>query len=179
MNKKLILEVGTTFGKWKVISDETIRKNNLTHWKCQCDCGLAELVPLNNLMNGNSTQCRMCSTKKSGVKRRKGIGLISGDYWSQIKNGAKRKNLPFEIRIEEAWDLFNEQEGRCMLSNRKICLTGYPYDKEKTTAVLSLIEPERGFVKDNIVWLHKDVANIKRNLPLQDIYTLAYEIVNG
>jgi hypothetical protein len=179
MNKKLILEVGKKFGKWTVISDETIRKNNLTHWKCKCQCGAEEFVPLNNLMNGNSTQCRTCASKKSGMKRRTGVGLITGDYWSQIKNNARRKNLPFEIRIEEAWDKYNEQESRCALTDRKICLTGYPYCKEKTTAVLSLLEPSKGFIKDNIVWLHKDVEHIKRDLSLDKLYELAKEIARA
>ena len=163
-NKKLNLEIGKRFGKWEIISDETIVKNNITHWKCLCDCGTEQYVPLNNLMNGSSTQCRKCATKEGGKKRRKGYELISGDYWSQIKSSAKRKNITFEVRIEQAWEKFREQEGKCSLTGEAIVLTGYPYDKEKTTARLSLVEPEIGYVHYNIIWIHRDIEKLKGNL---------------
>lgn len=179
MNKKLILEIGKKFGKWTVISKETIRKNNLTHWLCRCDCGKEEYIALNNLMNGSTTQCLNCAKKVAGEKRRKGIGLISGDFWSQFKAKVTRKNLPFDIRIEEAWAKFEEQEGRCALTNRKIVLTGYPYVKEKTTAALSLLEPKLGYVSVNIVWLHKEIDKMKGNLSIYQLYDVASEIVDN
>jgi len=176
MNKKLKLETGKRIGKWEIISQQTKRKNNLTHWLCRCECGTEEYIPLNNLMNGSSTQCINCSTKQSGKKRRKGYELISGDYWSQIKTKAKRKKLIFEIRIEEAWDLFVKQNGKCELTNNKIELTGYPYDKNKTTAILSLIKPELGFVKDNVMWIHKNVAKLKGDMDKDQFMEIIYEI---
>ena len=177
MNKKLILEFGKKFGKWKIISNETIRKNNLTHWLCECECGKEEYVPLNNLMNSSSTQCFDCASKTAGKKRRKGVGLISGDFWSQYKAKVKRKDLPFDIRIEEEWAKFEVQEGLCALTKRKLVLTGYPYDKEKTTAALSLVEPKVGYVSNNIVWLHKEIDKIKGKLSIYKLYDIASEIV--
>jgi len=176
MNKKLKLEIGKNFGKWEIISHKTIRKNNLTHWLCRCECGTEEYIPLNNLMNGSSTQCRNCATKQSGKKRRKGHELISGDYWAQIKFQAKRKQLPFEIRIEQAWKKFEEQKGRCFISNKEIILTGYPYNKKETTAILSLIIPHIGYVIDNIIWIHKDIAKLKGELSYKELLNIVYEI---
>jgi len=179
MNKKLILELGKRFGKWQIVSNETTRKNNLTHWLCECECGKEESVPLNNLMNGSSTQCFSCATKIAGKKRRKGVGLISGDFWSQFKAKVKRKNIDFNIRIEEAWAKFEEQEGRCAITNRVIVLSGYPYDKEITTAALSLTEPKLGYVPANIVWLHKEIDRMKGNLSIYQLYDVANEIINA
>lgn len=176
MNKTLKLEIGTKFGNWEIISEETIRKNNLTHWKCQCQCGFAELVPLNNLMNGSSTQCRNCAAKKSGLKRRKGCGDISGEMWSQIKSNAIKRKLNFDLRIEEAWDRFEYQESKCALSGDPIILTGYPYVKENTTAVLTLIDNNGGFTKENIIWIHKDVAEMKSSMSLDRFLELSYKV---
>jgi hypothetical protein len=160
-NKKLNLEVGKKFGKWTIVSDQTVKLNNITHWQCQCECGREQLVPLNNLMNGSSTQCKNCSAKIGGQKRRKGYEEISGNHWSQIKSQAKRKNVSFEIRIEEAWEIYKKQHEQCALSGKKITFSGYPYDASKNTAILDRIEPTLGFVKYNCQWIHKDVARIK------------------
>ncbi len=160
MNNKLNLEIGTKFGKWKIVSNRTKKISNITNWTCKCECGHEQFVPLNNLMNGSSTQCEFCSKKESGKKRRKGHKLISGDMWSQIKRKAEKKGIFFDLRIEEAWEQYVHQNGRC-ITNQKIYLSGYPYDKDKTTAVLVLSKPEDGFIKDNIMWVDTNIAKMK------------------
>ena len=160
-NKKLLLEVGKIFGKWEIISNKTLSINNITNWKCQCECGRTQFVPLNNLMNGSSTQCKKCAAKEGGIKRRKGYKKLSGNQWSQLKSQAKRKNLSFEIRIEEAWELYKSQHEQCAYTGKKIEFSGYPYNSDKNTAVLDRIEPTIGFKRFNCQWIHKDVAHIK------------------
>ena len=176
MVNKLHLEKGTKFGKWEIISEETIIKNNLTHWKCQCECGNEANVPLNNLMNEFSTQCSKCGAKQSGKKRRKGHKEISGDYWSRIRHRAKNKNILFNIRIEEAWNLFIEQNKRCALSNEEIEFSGYPYNRNKTTAILSLIDPYYGYEPDNIQWIHKNIQKMKGKYTNEELFDLITKI---
>jgi hypothetical protein len=176
MNKQLNLEIGTKFGKWKIASKETTRKNNLTHWICECECGTLERVPLNNLMNGSSTQCRSCAAKESGMKRRTGHGLISGQMWSQLKSNAKKRGHKFDLRIEEAWDRFEYQDRKCELTDEEITLTGYPYDKEKTTAVLTLINEDEGYKINNIIWIHRRIAKMKSKMSLDEFLELTYKI---
>ena len=178
MPKKLILEIGKNFGKWTIINDKSLKINNITHWFCRCDCGKEQYVPLNNLMGGKSLQCRDCSIKAGGKKRRKGYKLISGDYWSQIKSSAKRKKINFDVRIEEAWEKFIEQEGNCALSGQPIVLTAYPFNKEETTACLSLIEPELGYVHFNVIWVHRDVEKIKGKLSKFSLINICKQIAN-
>ena len=176
MNKKLKLEIGTKFGKWKIVSEETIKTNNLTHWKCECECGYETYVPLNNLMNGSSSQCHSCAKIDGGKKRRTGCGQISGVMWSQVKSNARRRGHEFDLRIEEAWDRFLYQEGKCELTNQEIVLTGYPYDKKKTTAVLTLINEDEGYKINNIIWIHKRIAKMKSKMSLDEFLELTYKI---
>lgn len=163
MNKKLNLEIGTKFGKWEITSDRTQKINNITNWICTCECGHEQFVPLNNLMNCSSTQCNYCGHVESGKKRRKGHELISGDMWSQIKRKAEKKNIPFDLRIEEAWDIFVSQDNKCKLSGYTIKLSGYPYDKDKTTTKLQLLLPQLGYKKDNVMWVHNDISKMIGN----------------
>lgn len=173
MNKTLKLAIGTEFGSWLVISDKTKRINNLTNWKCRCVCGTEEYIPLNNLMNESSTKCQKCANKISGQKRRKGVGELSGDQWAQIKNKIKKKHPSFKVRLEEAWEQFLRQNERCFLSNRKIELTGYPYNKKSTTAEYVLNDDGvEGF------WVHKNVAKLLRHMSKSDLIKLANDIRN-
>ena len=172
-NNKLTLEIGKKFGKWTIVSDETFIRHNITHWKCECECGRQQDIPLNNLMNGSTTQCRACASKEGGLKRRKGHEDISGNQWAQLKSQAKRKNLKFNIRIEEAWDIYKSQHEQCALTGKKLEFSGYPYDTSKNTAVLDRLEPTIGFVKYNCRWIHKDVAAIKpANMSKKDFLEL-------
>lgn len=176
MNNKLNLEIGTKFGKWEITSERTETISNVTNWICKCECGHEQFVPLNNLMNGSSTQCNVCGHKESGLKRRKGFELISGDMWSQIKRKAEKKNIPFDLRIEEAWELYITQNNKCCISSLDIGLFGYPYDKEKTTATLVLINPDGVCDKNNVMWVHKDLAKMKGNLHLNEFKFLVSKI---
>jgi hypothetical protein len=119
-------------------------------------------------MNGSSTQCNFCGHKESGKKRRKGFELISGDMWSQIRRKAEKKDILFNLRIEEAWEVYVEQNNKCAISSLDIGLFGYPYDKDKTTATLTLINPDGDYDKSNIIWVHKDIAKMKGNLHLNE-----------
>jgi hypothetical protein len=156
MKKKLNINVGTKFGRWKIISTETIRRNNLTHWECKCECGNVDFVALNNLMNGKSTQCRYCAAKDAADKRKSGYGEISGTMWIFIRYKARRKNIPFTITKTEAWNLFLKQNKRCSLSGEELKFSNYPYNREEETAVLDLIDPnsQLGYCVENCKWIH-------------------------
>lgn len=178
MNNKLNLEIGTKFGKWEITSDRTQKISNLTNWICRCECGHEQFVPLNNLMNGSSTQCNSCGHIESGKKRRKGHELISGDMWSQIKRKAEKKGIAFDLRIEEAWEQYVKQNGRCITQD-KIYLSGYPYNKEKTTAVLVPSIPEIGFNKNNIIWVDKKIAKLMGDFSYSELIIMVSSLYHS
>lgn len=173
---KLKIEIGTRFGSWEVIDERTQVISNVTNWICRCDCGKEQFVPLNNLMNGSSTQCRKCGSITGGKKRRKGYEDISGNYWSQLVYKIKKKGIPFELRIEDAWDVYLKQERKCALSGFDIYFSGYPYDRKKTNAALSLINVNGGYTKDNIQWIDKKLDKFKKNLDNQELLQIVNRI---
>jgi hypothetical protein len=107
--KLLMIEKGKKFGKWTVITTLPRKKNKQTYWLCECECGYVLEVKSSALMNGKSTQCSNCAKKQVGFRNRKGYEEISGDMWSQMKKNAVTKKINFNLRIEEAWDLFIKQ----------------------------------------------------------------------
>lgn len=48
--------------------------------------------------------------------RWKGYEEIDGKYWNSLETAAKKRNIEFSISIEEAWDLFVQQNRECALT---------------------------------------------------------------
>jgi hypothetical protein len=74
-------------------------------------------------------QTKSCGCLKHLSYRWQGFEEISQSYWWLVINKARRRNIPFEITIEEAWALFIHQ-------NRKCALTGVNLKFTKTSSVI-------------------------------------------
>lgn len=101
-------------------------------------------------------------------KRWTGYKDIAGYTWRRIQSGASQRNLEFSITIEEAWDIYTSQKGICALSGFPIVLdaslgslnkNGY----QRSTASLDRIESDKGYIKGNVQWVHKDINRLKSN----------------
>jgi len=97
----------------------------------------------------------------------KGYGDISGDHWTRIQNGATSRNLELTITIEDAWNKYLQQNGRCAISGIEIVLRGQEIGlsshevHKRTTASLDRIDSRHGYTIDNIQWIHKDLNQMK------------------
>lgn len=156
---KNMLKVGDKINEWEII--ETFKKENKTYAKGKCICGTVYEKRVSEFKN--SKICNKCKGKKqTGIKRdncRKGYKDISGTYWTALKIGAKARNHEFSITIEDAWELFLKQNKRCNLSDIPLKL-GYHIDGEQT-ASLDRIDNNKGYIKNNIQWVHKNINKMK------------------
>lgn len=94
----------------------------------------------------------------------RGVGQLSMSYWSRVNIGAETRDLEVKITIEDAWNLFQSQNGVCNLSGVKISL-----DLKDHTASLDRIDSSLGYVEGNIQWIHRDV-NLMKNKLNQDYF---------
>ncbi|NBQ16736.1 hypothetical protein EBU24_00270 [bacterium] len=100
----------------------------------------------------------------------KTIGSLSGKYWSSLVKNAKRRNIQLTLTMQEAWDIFLKQKGRCFYTGIKI--THIKYLKKINnkdvyslgTASIDRINNDLGYTKDNVQWVHKDVNLMKMTL---------------
>lgn len=103
----------------------------------------------------------------------KGFGDLSGDHWRRINKGAKCRNLEISITIEDAWNKYLQQNGKCAISGVDITLRGQEigisskYVHKKTTASLDRIDSKNGYTLDNIQWIHKDLNQMKSDRSMQ------------
>jgi hypothetical protein len=97
----------------------------------------------------------------------KGCGDLCGTYWSRVVKGAEERNLPVGITINDAWDLFLKQNGKCTLSGLDIIIKrgrGNNDWYKLTTASLDRIDSNKGYIVGNIQWVHKLINISKWNL---------------
>jgi len=103
----------------------------------------------------------------------KGYGDLSGDHWRRIQQGASSRNLELNITIEDAWNVYLKQNGKCAISGVDIMLRGQEigisskYVHEKTTASLDRIDSSKGYTIDNIQWIHKDLNQMKSDRTIE------------
>lgn len=114
--------------------------------------------------------------KGSDNKRWNGYERISGAFWGRIKNNAKSRDINFNISIEDAWNQFVKQDGKCALSGYPLCLDFTNTDYSRKTASLDRIDNNKGYEKDNIQWLHKDVNWIKGRFTTERLLELCRAI---
>lgn len=105
---KLIINlIGQTFNRLTVI-EKAERTNNPTKWICKCACGNTVVVYGHFLKNGSTKSCGCIKLKhlkidyKNNIiykpeKGEEGLNFLFKKYQTR----AKRKDLPFELTIEE------------------------------------------------------------------------------
>ena len=139
-------------------------------WECQCDCGNITVVHRGTLIEGHTKSCG-CLKSVPGSKSKcwEGYGQISGALWGNIKRAAKRRSIPLDISLEEAWAQFEAQGGKCALSGIPLIFTScYSSRKTETTASLDRIDSSKGYTRDNIQWVHKKLQAIKSDMPQEE-----------
>ncbi len=154
------------FGKLTVIEfTHNISKHGQAIWKCECDCGNITNVNSGNLRSGKTKSCRcLKSAKGSANSSWTGCGEISGHYWASVTQRAKIKNTQINISIKDAWHLFLQQDKKCALTNLPLKFGSSKLGIE-TTASLDRIDSSKGYIIDNVQWLHKTVNKMKMDLP--------------
>lgn len=162
--------IGKRFGKLVVINrDETTEyKDRVSRWNCLCDCGKNKIIRARSLLDGGTKSCG-CIWKKSKYED------ISGQYFSHIKIGAKKRNLEFDLKIKDIWDLYVKQNKKCALSGVDIL-----FDKVrgKTTASLDRIDSSKGYTINNVQWVHKDINQMKSDRSIEGFRWWCQKVVN-
>lgn len=157
--------LGQTFNNLTVLqrhSENTER--GLARWLCVCTCGNELIVSGVNLRSGRKKSCGCLSTRHSYDNPHwKGYGGIYRSYWTRLKKGAEARDFTFDITIEHAWELFEEQARKCALTGLDIVQPN-TWSKQPNDASLDRIDSSKGYILGNIQWVHKDLNCMKMNL---------------
>lgn len=125
----------------------------------KCRCGNTFESKFFNLTSGHTKSCG-CAHIRLNIK---GTNHISSTYFSRLKYRAMEKKYDFDLDIDYLDDLLVKQNFKCALSGFEI-YSGYNSDKLEITASLDRIDSNKGYIKGNVQWVHKDVNNMKQDL---------------
>lgn len=164
----------------------SINGRNRKTCKCICKCGIEfsrredYIVKLINENKPVSCGCQIQQKRGQNHGLWTGYKDISGQYFSSFKCKAIKKNIPFHLTIEELWELFEKQGGRCRLTNidlkfeqsRKLC-------GSNQTASLDRIDSSKGYTIDNVQWIHKTVNLMKNVLSQADFINWCKLVANS
>jgi len=162
MKSELIDMTGQRCGKWTVLR-RALPRLRPTKWVCRCDCGTIAGVVGSTLRNKTSTQCLGC--------RRRIYNTSIEQRWARARTRAKLKNFEFDITAADLENRFKKQQGRCALSYLFIQI-------EDKTASLDRIDSTKGYLLDNIQWVHKDINNMKMDLSEERFVELCNLVTN-
>lgn len=167
--------VGKKFNNWTVIDLQYKQKGinpktnrstgRLIHVKC--DCGFETYSDIGRIVNKTSKKCRTC-TSTSSLQL---FNNIPVPYFTRLKKEANKRNLAFNITIEDLYLQWEKQFGICALSGIILQFSpGSVFGKknrkdseEAQTASLDRIDSSKGYEVDNIQWIHKVVNQMKSN----------------
>lgn len=158
---------GQTFGLLTVLR-RLPSSNSATRWLCECECGNFTATLGGNLRSGTSKSCGCIRYKKGAQSHHwKGCGELTGRHWAIIKANAKKRGIDFDLDIQQGWDLYLLQQGRCALTGWALLLQA-PVITD-ITASLDRIDSKAGYVDGNVQWVHKDV-NLSKNIHPQEYF---------
>lgn len=162
------IKKGDRFGKLLVLERATKGETRSVKWKCQCDCGkIVETPSTSRLLTGRTRSCG-CNKKQPKNHRWTGYCGVSGSRVSEIKLRAKKKHLEFDLDPKFLWELFIYQDKKCALTGVEIDLA--------IDGSVDRIDSSRGYTKDNVWWVQKDINKLKLNFTL-DRFTELCEMV--
>jgi hypothetical protein len=168
--------IGKTFGELTVVAISQKQKR-ANYWLCDCACGTKNVqVATGNLLSGNTTSCG-CRNHRVGVNSPtwKGKTALSVRYWHIIQSNAAKRGIYIDITIDDAWDVYVNQKGKCALTGWGIKLSS----SLSQTASLDRIDSSQGYVKGNIQWLHKDVNRAKNVMSQKDFVEMCKSVATN
>lgn len=169
--------VGSTTKLGVKIIEHIYVGNRLKHFRCLCKCGTEFTIGYTMIFRQRSCGC-LRQRKGKDHPLFKGHEGIYGSKWSTYIDNAKKRNIPFDLTIKDAWNIYEKQTGKCALTG--LPLTLWPSaknDERRASASLDRINNKKGYTKDNVWWVHKDINQIKMDMPTQQFIDLCKKVV--
>jgi len=125
----------------------------------------------------------LCKLITSPLKQIKNIVpyniSIYKKFWNRFVDGAKRRNIKFDLSQLEALNKFRNQNGLCAFTNQIISIpqNNKEYKNSLQTASLDRIDNTDYYHIDNIQWAHKVINMSRKDLNI-DYYKYLCKLVS-
>lgn len=144
-------------------------------WLCECECGKKKNINAACMKKNLTKSCGCFKRKKNSA----GYELISGAFWKKLEKSAATRSYEMTITIEEAWNQFLKQDGKCALSNVPITLKSCHDQVKYQTASPDRIDSKLGYTQENFQWVHKRINRIKNILSKNELLFWCDKIIKN
>jgi len=166
--------VGTVHGGFNVLC-KLPSKNKKAYWQVVCISCNKQYSLSSDVIKKNIGGCVFCARKNvakgSDSIYYKGGKYVTARFLSNVKHGARKRNITCEITIDELDKLWEAQDGKCSYTGRELTLSG-----EECTASLDRIDSNEGYYLGNVQFVHKTVNVMKWALPEEEFLGFIEEI---
>jgi len=188
MSRKIINLIGKNFGKLIVLELDSINKKQGALWKCICDCGNPNIIIVQgtNLRNNHTKSCgclKTGSNKKYNYRRKyeiKGESCFN-TLFLIYKNGAKKRNLSFELTSDEFEIITLKNCYYCGCSPKKEIKKKNKNGKGQNYIYngIDRIDSTKGYIIDNIVPCCSDCNYAKRSMTQLEFKNWIIKVYNN
>jgi hypothetical protein len=142
----------------------------------QCDIckETTKWVQGNELMNPNKGfKCQKCASidRIDNITLANGrVGELTLTQYTRIQRSAEKRNIEFDISLEDLWNLFESQ--------KQICAITGDYIKTIKNASLDRIDSSLGYIKDNVQWVTFQANVSKHVMSMSELYEFCNKVLN-
>ena len=172
----------------KKIGDYTVKKYvgknkyGSRLWLCECKCGFQREFNTSYLTGGSlrtATQCKKCYKKEMELSNRI-TNDIPNRFWYKFLNVANRRNIEVGISKKCLFELYLKQNKKCSLTGQDLYFTKLRSNFNRyTNASIDRIDSSKGYVKDNIQWVHKKVNMMKQRYSQEEFIEICKMVANN
>lgn len=161
---------GVTIGCYKVISFSHIHTcpsgQTKEYWNVECvHCGNKKTASKQKVVNNSQAGCNKCKSNRFCGNTHKNwkseCEHVTGMYFQMCKLTASKRKLDFSITREYLDEIFKAQNKKCKYTGYDLYFTK---NNHRGNASLDRIDSSKGYVHNNVQWVHKDVNTIKMDL---------------
>lgn len=161
--------------KNKVIS---LYKNNFTVKQITNNLDLSKSTVLKILhQNKDKNSCIFRSTGNTS-SRWAGFSCIPSTFLTTLKHSAIARSIYFDLKIEDIYNLYIEQEKKCKLSNIDLFFGSTKIKTDKRNTSVDRINSDLFYTKDNIQLVDVKVNYMKYKFSLSHFYDMCNLVVN-
>jgi hypothetical protein len=167
---------GQTFDNYTIIGLNSTFDAGEKIWDAQCNCG--KIFKIRSSRINNTPSCG-CSDSLIAPKFVKEFKDVPAWFWNKFIDGAvKRNNIPFSISKEELWDIYIQQNKKCIYTGIILFI---PTQKTQFTfnASIDRIDSKIGYVSGNVQWVHKKINMMKGVLSSEDFVEFCMLVANN
>ena len=96
--------------------------------------------------------------------------------FKKIESNALKRNLNFELTVEDMWDTFIQQGEKCAITGVNINMLNASINKNYhlQTASLDRKDSSKGYIKGNVQWVHKVINSLKSDFTDDEFISLCH-----